>query len=187
MVQCSKCAQWEHIACTFSSPDATSQSVFLCHCCKSDVSCQCTPPVDHRSTQNGNAPSICNCSCALEVSQLKQEVLDMKVQMKNQLEIIYNAVMLLSNAPTLDPALSATPLPQHTLLPCTSLQSSTTVPLSAQPRNRTDPPPAAASACQSHIHYSHEDFPFKSPHSFWDQLPCFASHQSRQKPLDAHL
>ena len=84
---------WEHIACTFSSPDVASQSVFLCHCCKSDVSFQCTPPVDHHSTQTGNAPSICNCSCALEVSQLKQEVLDMKVQMKNLLKIIYNAVM----------------------------------------------------------------------------------------------
>ncbi len=63
-----------------------------------DVSSQCTPSDKHCSTQTGDIPPICNCKCALEVSQtaevfqLKQEVLDIKVQLKNQLKVIHNAV-----------------------------------------------------------------------------------------------
>lgn len=109
MVQCNKCAQWEHIACTFNSAEDATTSAFLCHSCKSDASSQCTPSVEHCSTQTEEIPPICNCKCALEVSQLKQEVLDMKVQIRNQLKLIHNAVLMLSQTPTLDPAVATTP------------------------------------------------------------------------------
>ena len=68
------------------------------------VSSQCTPTVDHRSTQTGNVPSICNCNCALEVSQLKQEVLDMKVHaneksVENHLQCRHVAIKCLHSGP----------------------------------------------------------------------------------------
>lgn len=115
MVQCIKCAAWEHISCTFSSPDAAAKSAFLCHQCKCDVSTQSDPTIIQPS-QTAVSTNTCPCTCAVELSQLRQELLDMKVQMKNQLKILYNSIMALSNAPSLEPAVNnSSPCPNPTV------------------------------------------------------------------------
>ena len=98
MVQCFKCAAWEHISCTFSSPDAAAKSAFFCHWCKCDASTQSDPTLTYQSTQNVVSADTCPCTRAFELSQLRQELMDMKTQMKNQLKILYNTLMALSNA-----------------------------------------------------------------------------------------
>ena len=108
MVQCLRCAAWEHISCTFSSPDAAAKSAFFCHRCKCDVSTQSDPTLTYQSSQTVVSANTCSCTCAFELSQLRQELMDMKTQMKNQLKILYNTVMALSNAPSLEPAANTT-------------------------------------------------------------------------------
>ena len=108
MVQCLKCAAWEHISCTFSSPDAAAKSAFFCHQCKCDVSTQSDPTLTYQSSQTVVSDNTCSCTCAFELSQLRQELMDMKTQMKNQLKILYNTMMALSNAPSLEPAANTT-------------------------------------------------------------------------------
>jgi len=96
MVQCNKCATWEHILCTFWSCLYFS---ILCHLCRSDASIQSSPTLTHQSTQANAANDSPHCTCAFELSQLRQDVLDMKVQMKNQLKIIYNTLNRHSQMP----------------------------------------------------------------------------------------
>ena len=47
MVQCFKCAAWEHISCTFSSSDTVAKSAFFCHWCKCDASTQPDPTLTY--------------------------------------------------------------------------------------------------------------------------------------------
>jgi len=87
------------------------------------ASTQSSPTLSHQSTQANAATDSCPCTCALELSQLRQEVLDMKVQMKNQLKIIYNTLMSLSNAPSLEPATIPSSSPQQNSNPPSSASS----------------------------------------------------------------
>jgi len=96
MVQCNKCAIAGNTSCAPS--EAASTSAFLCHLCRSDASPQSSPTLTHQFTQSNAANDSRHCTCAFELSQLRQDVLDMKVQMKNQLKVIYNTLVLLSNA-----------------------------------------------------------------------------------------
>ena len=127
MVQCLKCAAWEHISCTFSSPDAAAKSAFFCHQCKCDVSTQSDPTLTYQSSETVVSDNTCSCTCAFELSQLRQELMDMKTQMKNQLKILHNTMMALSNAPSLEPAANTTSplnLPVTTDITSTQVQPS---------------------------------------------------------------
>ena len=73
--------------------------------------------------QTNAATDSSPCTCALELSQLRQEVLGMKVQMKNQLKIIYNTLVSLSNAPSLEPAIIPLCSPQQNSNPPNSASS----------------------------------------------------------------
>ena len=73
-----------------------------------DVSTQSDPTLTYQSSQTVVSDNTCSCTCAFELSQVRQELMDKKTQMKNQLKILYNTMMALSNAPSLEPAANTT-------------------------------------------------------------------------------
>ena len=67
--------------------------------CKCDVSTQSDPTLTHQPFQTVVSTNTCPCTHAVELSQHREELMDMKIRMKNQLKILYN---LFSNAPSLE-------------------------------------------------------------------------------------